>query len=62
MVYPCKGCESREVGCHSFCEKYKEAKKMNNRIKWRRRIRSEYARYSARMFFEHKDRIARGDK
>ena len=33
MVYPYKGCENRKVGCHSFCEKYKEAKKMNNRIK-----------------------------
>jgi hypothetical protein len=59
MVYPCKDCEDREVGCHSFCEKYKEAKKMDNRIKWRGRIRSEYARYS---FFRYKDRIARGGK
>lgn len=59
MVYPCKGCENREVGCHSFCEKYKEAKKMDNRIKWRRRIRSEYARYS---FSKHKDLVDRGNK
>lgn len=22
MTFPCGGCQSREVGCHSSCEKY----------------------------------------
>lgn len=59
MVYPCKDCEDREVGCHSSCDKYKVAKKMDKRIKRQKRIGSEYAFYS---FFRYKDRIARGDK
>lgn len=24
MVSPCKGCERREVGCHSGCEDYRK--------------------------------------
>jgi hypothetical protein len=24
MRTPCKGCESRHIGCHSECEKYRE--------------------------------------
>ena len=59
MVYPCKGCESREVGCHSFCEKYKAAKKMDNWIKWQKRIRGEYGRYSRSRY---KNLVARGGK
>lgn len=30
---PCKGCESREVGCHGRCEKYKAFRKQHDAIK-----------------------------
>lgn len=30
---PCKGCEERQVGCHSTCEKYAEYKKKKNESK-----------------------------
>ena len=26
----CKGCEERNVGCHSTCAKYKQAKQIHN--------------------------------
>lgn len=27
---PCKGCEEREVGCHSSCERYKDWQEVHN--------------------------------
>ena len=29
--YPCKGCDKREVGCHSVCEKYLAAQAANDK-------------------------------
>ena len=29
MIYPCHHCEDRKPGCHSNCEKYAEAQKVD---------------------------------
>lgn len=31
MLYPCKGCESRFVGCHATCQKYIEIKEAHEK-------------------------------
>lgn len=31
LKYPCLGCNNREVGCHSTCEKYINAKTENEK-------------------------------
>ena len=28
MYAPCKGCEDREIGCHSHCDRYAEFRKV----------------------------------
>lgn len=30
LVAPCKGCEQREVGCHVWCEKYIEFRRLKD--------------------------------
>lgn len=32
IVYPCKDCEERYLGCHSKCEKYKECSEKSHRL------------------------------
>lgn len=32
-IITCKDCQYRYVGCHSLCEKYKEAREENKRLK-----------------------------
>ena len=34
--YPCKDCSDRCLGCHSECEKYKEASKKNEALRDKR--------------------------
>jgi len=38
MIVPCKDCGSREIGCHSKCEKYLEFKDFNERRKKEREL------------------------
>lgn len=38
MIAPCKDCGSREIGCHSKCEKYLEFKDFNERRKKEREL------------------------
>lgn len=33
MIYPCFQCESREIGCHASCPKYREASMENDKRK-----------------------------
>lgn len=33
--FPCKNCEERKPGCHDHCERYQEAKKVNDARKAR---------------------------
>ena len=32
MASPCKGCEERELGCHSYCIAYKQWKAKHSEI------------------------------
>lgn len=32
MKWPCKGCTERQLGCHSTCPRYQEAKAKNDAI------------------------------
>ena len=32
IIYPCKGCEERYIGCHSKCSKYKECSDKSHEI------------------------------
>lgn len=32
MVYPCKNCQEREVGCHSKCERYLQKREEQDAI------------------------------
>lgn len=33
VITTCKGCQSRSVGCHGFCQKYLEARSENEQTK-----------------------------
>lgn len=33
IIYPCKSCQGRYVGCHSDCQEYKEAKQKQQALK-----------------------------
>ena len=43
-IAPCKGCESREVGCHSKCPKYAEFRAEKDRIRAKRKEEHEVSR------------------
>lgn len=48
-IFPCKSCVNREVGCHCWCEEYKEAKeyskKRNAKIREERRKNYQFKDY-----------------
>lgn len=53
MVYPCKNCQKREVGCHSKCERYLQMRKeqdtinayIRNDIEMMKELCESYMRY-----------------
>ena len=53
MVYPCKNCQKREVGCHSKCERYSQMRKeqdainayIRNDIEMMKELCESYMRY-----------------
>lgn len=32
IIYPCKDCSERRIGCHSECEKYKDCSNKSHEI------------------------------
>lgn len=42
-ISPCKGCASREVGCHSACEKYAEFRSGRQEVYKKRTESRKYA-------------------
>ena len=44
MVAPCKGCEERQIGCHSSCEKYLDYKAKAEEIAKRQRADAHHGR------------------
>ena len=36
-TFPCRDCQERSAGCHSVCQKYKEARDEFNRAKQERK-------------------------
>jgi len=41
-VCPCRGCEDRQVGCHSKCEGYKEWASKHEKLKEKERSSKVY--------------------
>ncbi len=39
--FPCMGCDSRKVGCHSTCEQYKAAAEKHRKVMAARDTKSE---------------------
>ena len=31
--FTCKGCKNREIGCHGYCDEYKNIKAWNDKVK-----------------------------
>lgn len=46
MPFTCKGCQEREPGCHSRCEKYKRESEIWEKEKARRRMEQEVRSYT----------------
>lgn len=46
---PCYGCEKRQVGCHSFCEKYKTFRRNRNYHNAKRKEQSDATDVCIRM-------------
>lgn len=44
--FPCKDCEKRELGCHSNCTEYKQAKNENERLNKKKREEAHLYEYS----------------
>ena len=44
IIYPCKDCEERRIGCHSECEKYKDCSNKSHEINDKRFV--EHMKYS----------------
>lgn len=55
MVYPCKDCQKREVGCHSKCEKYSQKRKEQDAM-------NAYIRNDIAIFKEIAERTIRVNK
>ena len=52
-MFPCKGCTDRQIGCHSTCQRYQDAKKDWDEIaaeaKERDRLAAELDDYQLRV-------------
>lgn len=55
----CYGCEEREMGCHSWCERYKRRCEKNEAIKAKRRAESDYRSYASGVVVNRKDARAK---
>ena len=41
IIYPCKDCSDRRIGCHSECEKYKDCADKARQIRDQRAINNQ---------------------
>lgn len=41
IIYPCKDCSERHIGCHSECEKYKDCTNKARQIREKRAINNQ---------------------
>lgn len=41
IIYPCKDCSDRRIGCHSECEKYKDCTDKARQIRDQRAINNQ---------------------
>lgn len=55
----CYGCDEREMGCHSWCERYKRYLEKNEVIKARKRADADYHGYANGVVADRKDARAK---
>lgn len=55
----CLGCTEREVGCHSWCERYERMKARNEAVKAKQREDAEARAYSSNTYRDRMDDCAK---
>lgn len=59
VIYCCKGCEERKVGCHGYCERYKKQRKKQNQINHLRKMDNLTNSITIEQVKECKERVRR---
>lgn len=60
IIVPCKGCEKREVGCHSVCEAYQTYRKAKDKLNAELKAKAMHEQEQNDIEKARKKRIATG--
>ena len=62
MKCPCKGCDRRKLGCHGFCDQYKEWREWANKINQKRQADGELKQLSRDHELKYRKNLKHGRK
>ena len=62
MKCPCKGCLRRKLGCHGFCEPYKEWRGWHDEVNRKKQADGELRRLSRDHEIKYRQNLKQGRK
>ena len=59
---PCKGCEKRKLGCHGFCDQYKQWRDLHDQANKKRQADVEFKQLSRDHELKYRKNLKLGKK